>query len=83
MELVTCEYCKREWDGFAQCPCFSNIYDIDELSNTTIDEIISFKDSSTQTRISRWGPTKLEIAQKAVDAYILLSHIKSISVILS
>jgi hypothetical protein len=26
-DLVTCEKCKRQWDGYAQCPC--GIYDSD------------------------------------------------------
>ena len=71
MELVTCEYCKREWDGNAQCPCFAYMYTPSDLSNYSDDDyMISFKDASTQTKRYRWGPTKLEIAQKAVDVYM-------------
>ena len=72
MELMTCDYCKREWDGNAQCPCFEYMYSPSDIS-TYIDseeEMISFKDVSTQTKRNRWGPSKLEIAQKAVDDYI-------------
>jgi hypothetical protein len=34
------------------------------------EEMISFKNVSTQTKRNRWGPSKLEIAQKAVDEYM-------------
>ena len=60
MDLVECERCGREWDGFAQCNCFYN-YSSDD------DNESYMKDVGTQTKRKRWGPTKLEIAQKAVD----------------
>ena len=60
MDLVECERCGREWDGLAQCDCFYN-YPSDD------DDESYMKDVGTQTKRKRWGPTKLEIAQKAVD----------------
>lgn len=32
-DLITCEKCKREWDGFAQCPCGIGDYDSDSESD--------------------------------------------------
>jgi hypothetical protein len=63
MDLIECERCGREWDGFAQCNCFYN-YSSDD------DNESFMKDVGTQTKRNRWGPTKLEIAQKAVDNLI-------------
>jgi len=72
MDLITCEFCKREWDGFAQCPCFSKLYSQTSIYSDTDDdnEKIFFKDASTQTKRYKWGPTKLEIAQLAVNNYM-------------
>jgi Uma2 family endonuclease len=35
-DLVTCEKCKRQWDGYAQCPC--GIYDSDSDSDIELDK---------------------------------------------
>ena len=69
--LVTCEYCNRDWDGYAQCPCLLTMYSPSEsFSFDSDNENICYIDASTQTKRYRWGPTKLEIAQKAVDNYM-------------
>ena len=59
--LYTCEYCYREWDGNAQCPCW-----MDLCNDDTYD--VKYKNVSTQTKYSRWGKTPLEKAQEAVDS---------------
>lgn len=59
--LITCEYCSRVWDGNAQCPC--TMYLSDEQSPRK-----KFVDAFTQTKkIRNWGPTKLQLAQEAVN----------------
>mgnify|MGYP006075148413 CR=1 FL=1 len=30
-DLITCEKCKREWDGNAQCPCGLYEYELDNM----------------------------------------------------
>ena len=49
MDLIECERCGREWDGFAQCNCFYN-YSSDgdndylDLDIDYISEIVPFWD---------------------------------------
>ena len=58
--LMTCEYCKREWDGNAQCPCWIDLSeDYQSLSSSDREDEIKtpevrhktplMKDASTQT----------------------------------
>lgn len=59
--LITCDNCSRVWDGNAQCPC--RMYLSEEETHKQ-----EFVNSSTQTKKIRvWGPTKLQLAQEAVD----------------
>lgn len=81
---MTCEYCQREWDGNAQCPCgldLSDNYDILSLSESDREDEIGtpevkhntplMKDASTQTKNVKWNKTPLEIAQEAVNENFL------------
>jgi len=52
--LITCEYCFREWDGYAQCPCWIELSDDEDYSNQKNKKIVVKK-------------TPLELAQEAVD----------------
>ena len=38
-DLVSCEKCKREWDGFAQCPCGIGDYDSESDNEGNIEDI--------------------------------------------
>lgn len=82
--LITCEYCHREWDGNAQCPCgldLSDDYDILSLSDSDREDEIGtpkikkksplMKDVSTQTKNVKWNKTPLELAQEAVNENFL------------
>ena len=82
--LMTCEYCHREWDGNAQCPCWLDLsedYDILSLSDSDREDEIGtpevrhktplMKDASTQTKNVKWSKTPLELAQEAVNENIL------------
>lgn len=70
--LITCDYCLREWDGNAQCPCTMYISDDEGPIKKC-----KTKEASTQTRKSRvWGPTKLELAQKAVNSSFDFQNLK-------
>lgn len=55
--LITCEYCYRVWDGFAQCPCW--MYLSDDIDDTP-DECVYINIEHKKT--------PLELAQEAVDA---------------
>lgn len=54
--LITCEYCQRVWDGFAQCPCWMYLSDD---SDDKPDERVNIK--------IEYKKTPLELAQEAVD----------------
>jgi hypothetical protein len=82
--LMTCEYCNREWDGNAQCPCgldLSDDYDILSLSDSDREDEIKtpevkkksplMKDASTQTKNVKWSKTPLELAQEAVNGHFI------------
>ena len=47
-DLVTCSNCKREWDGYAQCPCWyddcDGENDKNEINNLKCDEQLSESD---------------------------------------
>ena len=82
--LMTCEYCQREWDGNAQCPCWLDLSeenDILSLSDSDREDEIKtpevrhnthlMKDASTQTNYIKWSKTPLELAQEAVNENFL------------
>ena len=70
--LITCEFCLREWDGNAQCPC--TMYISDDESPVKKNKT---KEVSTQTKKIRvWGPTKLELAQEAVNTSFDFQNLK-------
>lgn len=71
--LITCDFCLREWDGNAQCPCTMYISDDDE----THVKKSKTKEVSTQTKKVRvWSPTKLELAQEAVNTSFDFQNLK-------
>ena len=47
-DLVTCSNCKREWDGYAQCPCWfddsDGENDKNEINDLKCDEQLSESD---------------------------------------
>ena len=56
--LMTCEYCEREWDGYAQCPCWMYLSDdADDSNNRDINN----------NSLKKNKKTPLELAQEAVD----------------
>ena len=70
--LITCEFCLREWDGNAQCPC--TMYISDDESPVKKSKT---KEVSTQTKKIRvWGLTKLEVAQEAVNTSFDFQNLK-------
>ena len=80
--MMTCEYCQREWDGNAQCPCWIDLSDDypslldsdseDEIKTPEVKRKIALmKDASTQTKNVKWDKTPLELAQEAVNEKFL------------
>ena len=80
--MMTCEYCQREWDGNAQCPCWIDLSDDypslldsdseDEIKTPEVKRKIALmKDASTQTKNIKWSKTHLELAQEAVNEKFL------------
>ena len=82
--LITCEYCNREWDGNAQCPCGINLtgdYDYeclslsdsdrkDDIKTPEVKKIIkTTKDVSIQTE-----QTPLELGQAAVNEMFIKKY---------
>ena len=80
--MMTCEYCQREWDGNAQCPCWIDLSEDylslsdsdreDEIGTPKVRHVTPLmKDASTQTKNVKWSKTPLELAQEAVNENIL------------
>ena len=51
-ELYTCEYCGREWDGYAQCPCTMeciSLVEADKLIEIEITNIMNILETYQKT----------------------------------
>ena len=70
-ELYTCEYCGREWDGYAQCPCTMEC-----ISLVEADKLIEIEITNIMNILETYQKTIGE--EKYHDAKNLLNKIKNI-----
>ena len=67
--LITCEYCKREWDGNAQCPCWMEL----SFSCSDSDNEEDIKTPEVKKKIQP-EKTPLELGQAAVNEMFIIKY---------